>query len=409
MRTSTHDNLALTLSAQGIRRVAKKRKTNSLHEDLHTERPLMAGVATTLVFFTIGSSWTADLSHLGVTAVLFVWLFAVMIWCAFGVVRHAEVLAEYLGEPYGTLILTVAAVSIEVTIMATVMLNGDPNPTLPRDTVFAVLMIVLNGMIGLSVIAGALNHRQQQYNLQGAVAFLAVITCLSVISLVVPTFTISTPDHTMTTLQAIVFSILTALLYGGFLMIETVRHRAFFMETKAINRVTGAEPAHGPGQEPRQGLRFGPRRSVSYHAVLLFFTLLPVVLLSERLAEVIDYGIEKMHAPTTLGGILIAILILSPEGLTAFQAARHNHLQRSVNLLLGSALSTIGLTIPVMLALSLVINLPLQMGLESVPAILLMLTLFIAQMTFSGAPTNILLGSVHLVLFVAFIVLIFNP
>ena len=110
------------------------------------------------------------------TAAIFIWLFAVMIWCAFGVVRHAEVLAEHLGEPFGTLILTIAAVSIEVTIMATVMLSGDPNPTLPRDTVFAVLMIVLNGMIGLSVIVGAMHHRQQQYNLQGAVAFLAVIS-----------------------------------------------------------------------------------------------------------------------------------------------------------------------------------------------------------------------------------------
>jgi Ca2+:H+ antiporter len=378
-----------------------KRKPSSLSDDLRAERPVLAGAASTLIFFTVGATWTDDLTHLGVTAGLFIWLFAVMIWCAFGVVRHAEMLAEYLGEPYGTLILTIAAVSIEVTIMGTVMLSGDPNPTLPRDTVFAVLMIVLNGMIGLSVIVGALNHRQQQYNLQGAVAFLAVITCLSVISLVVPTFTTSTADHTMTTLQAIVFGLLTVLLYGGFLMIETVRHRAFFMERKGVNRIAGAEPAHEPG--------LGPRRSITYHAVLLFLTLLPVVLLSEKLAEVIDYGIEKLHAPTTLGGILIAILILSPEGLTAFQAARRNHLQRSVNLLLGSALSTIGLTIPVMLALSLVINLPLQLGLESVPAILLMLTLFIAQMTFSGAPTNILLGGVHLVLFITFIVLIFNP
>ena len=291
-----------------------KRKPSSLSDDLRAERPVLAGAASTLIFFTVGATWTDDLTHLGVTAGLFIWLFAVMIWCAFGVVRHAEMLAEYLGEPYGTLILTIAAVSIEVTIMATVMLSGDPNPTLPRDTVFAVLMIVLNGMIGLSVIVGALNHRQQQYNLQGAVAFLAVITCLSVISLVVPTFTTSTADHTMTTLQAIVFGLLTVLLYGGFLMIETVRHRAFFMERKGVNRIAGAEPAHEPG--------LGPRRSITYHAVLLFLTLLPVVLLSEKLAEVIDYGIEKLHAPTTLGGILIAILILSPEGLTAFQAAR---------------------------------------------------------------------------------------
>ena len=150
-------------------------------------------------------------------------------------------------------------------------------------------------------------------------------------------------------------------------------------------------------------------RSIGYHAALLFITLLPVVLLAEQLAKVIDFGIETLHAPTTLGGILIAILILSPEGLTSYQAARRNELQRSVNLSLGSALSTIGLTIPVMLALSLAVGIPLQLGLESAQAILLVLTLFITQMTFSGAPTNILLGSVHLVLFVTFIVLIFNP
>jgi Ca2+:H+ antiporter len=256
-------------------------------------------------------------------------------------------------------------------------------------------------MIGLSVIVGAMHHRQQQYNLQGAVAFLAVISCLAVISLVLPTFTTSTADHSMTTLQAIVFGLLTALLYGGFLAIQTMRHRAFFEEARAVNRVAGAEPAHEPGH--------GPKRSIRYHAVLLAMTLLPVVLLSEQLANVIDFGIEKLHAPTTLGGILIAILILSPEGLTAYQAARRNQLQRSVNLSLGSALSTIGLTIPVMLALSLAIGIPLQLGLDSAQAILLALTLFIAQMTFSGAPTNILLGSVHLVLFVTFIVLIFNP
>jgi Ca2+:H+ antiporter len=379
--------------------MARKRKAASLVQDLRAERPVLVGAATTLIFFTVGAAWTSDNSNLAVTAAIFVWLFTVMIWCAFGVVRHAEVLAGHLGEPFGTLILTIAAVCVEVTIMATVMLTGDPNPTLPRDTVFAVLMIVLNGMIGLSVIAGAVRHRQQQYNLQGAVAFLAVISCLAVVSMVLPTFTTSTADHSMTTLQAIVFGLLTALLYGGFLAIQTMRHRAFFEEARA--RVAGAEPAHEPGH--------GPKRSIGYHAALLFITLLPVVLLAEQLAKVIDFGIETLHAPTTLGGILIAILILSPEGLTSYQAARRNELQRSVNLSLGSALSTIGLTIPVMLALSLAVGIPLQLGLESAQAILLVLTLFITQMTFSGAPTNILLGSVHLVLFVTFIVLIFNP
>jgi Ca2+/H+ antiporter len=222
--------------------MAKKRKAASLVQDLRAERPVLVGAATTLIFFTVGAAWTSDNSNLAVTAAIFVWLFAVMIWCAFGVVRHAEVLAGHLGEPFGTLILTIAAVSVEVTIMATVMLTGDPNPTLPRDTVFAVLMIVLNGMIGLSVIAGAVRHRQQQYNLQGAVAFLAVISCLAVVSMVLPTFTTSTADHSMTTLQAIVFGLLTALLYGGFLAIQTMRHRAFFEEARARVRRRGTRP-----------------------------------------------------------------------------------------------------------------------------------------------------------------------
>ena len=385
--------------------MATKPKSGSLADDIRAEIPMLAGVATTAIFFSVGKAWTEDFSQPALTAALFIWLFAVMIWCAFGVVRHAEVLAEHLGEPFGTLILTVAVVSIEVTIMATVMLNGDPNPTLPRDTVFAALMIVLNGMIGLSVIVGAVRYREQQYNLQGAVAFLAVISSLAVISLVLPTFTTSTPDSSMTALQAVVFGVMTASLYGGFLIIQTMRHRAFFMEAKtkpaAGKRGAGAEPGHAPGH--------GRQHSIGYHAALLVVSLLPVVLLSKPLAKVIDYGIEKLHAPTTLGGIVIAILILSPEGLTSFQAARQNQLQRSVNLSLGSALSTIGLTIPAMLALSLLIGIPLQLGLAPAEAILLVLTLFIAQMTFSGAPTNILLGGVHLVLFATFIVLIFNP
>jgi Ca2+:H+ antiporter len=384
--------------------MAKKRKTGSLSQNIRAEVPMLAGMVTTAIFFTVGKGWTEDFSYPVLTAALFAWLFAVMIWCAFGVVRHAEVLAEYLGEPYGTLILTIAVISIEVTIMATVMLHGGPNPTLPRDTVFAVLMIVLNGMVGLSVMVGALRHQQQQYNLQGAVAFLAVISCLVVISLVLPTFTTSTKGPSMTVLQASVFGLLTAMLYAGFLMIQTIRHRSFFMETArapAGNRRGSAGAEHHASH--------GPKNSILYHAVLLIVNLLPVVLLSKPLAHVIDYGIEELHAPTALGGVMIAILVLSPEGLTSYQAARRNQLQRSVNLSLGSALSTIGLTIPTMLAISLLTGTPLELGLPPAETVLLVLTLFIAHMTFSGAPTNILLGGVHLVLFAAFIVLIFNP
>jgi Ca2+:H+ antiporter len=371
-------------------------KTGQFLTNLRAEAPVLAGVATTAIFFTVGKGWADDFSQALFSVAIFIWLFAVMIWCAFGVVRHAEILAEYLGEPYGTLILTISVVSIEVTIMATVMLHGGPNPTLPRDTVFAVLMIVLNGMVGLSVVVGAWRHRQQQYSLQGAVAFLAVISCLSVISLVLPTYTTSTKGPTLTVLQATVFGVLTAALYAGFLGIQTVRHRTFFVEA-------------APAGHAAHHQALGPKHSAAYHTLLLVLTLLPVVLLSKPLAHIIDYGIEQLGEPTALGGILIAVLVLAPEGLTSFQAARRNQLQRSVNLSLGSALSTIGLTIPSMLAISLITGTPLELGLVPAEAILLVLTLFIAQMTFSGAPTNILLGAVHLVLFATFVVLIFNP
>src|SRR3569623_919617 len=177
-------------SSSGSRREPRRRPTgHGLGGVLRAELPMLCGLAVTAVVLLGGHRLTHDFSNLAVTAAVFLVLFAVMIWCAFGVVRHAEVLAHYCGEPYGTLILTLSAVAIEVTIMATVMLTGDPNPTLPRDTVYAVLMIVLNVMVGVSVIAGALRHRQQQYSLQGAVAFLAVITTLGVISLVIPPFT----------------------------------------------------------------------------------------------------------------------------------------------------------------------------------------------------------------------------
>jgi Ca2+:H+ antiporter len=373
-----------------------RHRRTSWREALRAELPMLAGWTLVLVFFTIGKSWSTDFSRPTVTLAAFVVLFAAMIWCAFAVVRHAEVLAEDLGEPYGTLILTLAVITIEVTVMATVMLGGNPNPTLPRDTVYAVLMIVLNGMVGLSIVIGALRHRQQQYNLEGALAFLAVISSLAVLSLVLPTFTHSTAHGSLTRLQAVVFGLITALLYVAFLSAQTLRHRSFFVE----------------GQGPAEGVAHavgGPRHSLAFHAVLLIVTLLPVVLLSKPLARIIDYGIEEAGAPTALGGIVIALLVLAPEGLSALQAASRNQLQRAVNLSLGSALSTIGLTIPTMLALSLAFGIPLEIGLEPDEVVMLVLTLFIARMTFSGAPTNFVLGSVHLLVFAGFIVLVFSP
>jgi len=375
---------------------------------LKSELGLIAGVITTALFFTVGKDWLADLTSLPWLILMFVWLFGVMIWCAFGVVRHADALAEILGEPYGTLVLTVAVVSIEVTILATIMLGPTPNPTLPRETMFAILMIVLNGMVGTVLAVGGLRYVQQQYSLQGALAYLAVITPLAFLALVVPTFTQSTTGPTLTTQQAIVFGTLTALLYGAFLIIQTTRHRSFFIQPKnkaKQNALDGDVPTPA-GPEPHT---HGPVYSGPYHAVLLLATLLPVVLLSKPLARLLDTGVAQLGLPNALGGVVIAMLILSPEWTAALQAAMRDQLQRAVNLSLGSAVSTIGLTVPVMLAISILTGTPLNLGLNEVEIVLLAVTLFVCHITFSGAPTNILLGLVHLVLFAAYVLLIFKP
>lgn len=381
---------------------------------VRAELGLIAGVVTTILFFTVGADWLKDLSSVTWLSFMFIWLFGVMIWCAFGVVRHADALAEILGEPYGTLILTIAVISIEVAILATIMLGKTPNPTLPRDTMFAILMIVLNGMVGTVLAVGGLRYVQQQYNLQGALAYLAVITPLAFIALVVPVFTASTFGPTLQTHQAIVFGTMTALLYGAFLTIQTTRHRKFFIQPKPskktkTSQVAAADRVPEPDTDMPDHSHHGPKYSGATHAILLLSTLLPVVLLSKPLATILDHGIAQVGLPNALGGVVIAMLILSPEWTAALQAAMRDQLQRAVNLSLGSALSTIGLTVPIMLAISLFTGTPLKLGLNSVDIVLLSVTLFVCHITFSGAPTNILLGFVHLVLFGTYVLLIFKP
>ncbi len=371
---------------------------------LRPELGMIVGVVTTALFYSIGKEWLAELNSLPWLVFMFTWLFGVMIWCAFGVVRHADALAEIFGEPYGTLILTVSVISMEVTILATVMLSGAPNPTLPRETMFAILMIVLNGMVGTVLAVGGLRHVVQQYNLQGALAYLAVITPLAVLALVLPTFTQTTSGPTLSTQQAVVFGTLTVLLYGAFLTIQTTRHRSFFLQPKPKGQ---AVESHAPASpEPHS---HGPIYSPPYHAILLLATLMPVVLLSKPLATLLDHGVEQIGLQNALVGVVIAVLILSPEWAAALSAARRDQLQRAVNLSLGSALSTIGLTVPVVLAISILTGTPLELGLSPVEIVLLAVTLFVSHITFSGAPTNILLGFVHLVLFAAYLLLIFKP
>ena len=403
-RKAKPTNPSKTAKTAKAAKSAKAVTGGGIMERVRAELGLIAGIVSTVIFFTIGEPWVSNLDSSQNLIVLFAWLFGVMVWCAFGVVRHADALAEILGEPYGTLILTTAVISIEVTILATIMFSGDPNPTLPRETMFAILMIVLNGMVGTVLAIGGLRYVEQEYNLQGAMAYLAVITPLAVIALVVPTFTIATTDPTFTPRQAVGFGSLTALLYGAFLVIQTTRHRKFFIQPKRSSSKS-ARRAESASSKPHQHAKI---YSAPYHAVLLLATLVPIVLLSKPLSRLLDYSVEQVGLPIALSGIVIAVLILSPEWAAACQAAVRNNLQRAVNLSLGSALSTIGLTVPVVLAISVLTGTPLELGLSNVEIVLLTVTLFVCQMTFSGAPTNVLLGLVHLVLFSAYLMLVFT-
>ncbi|MDA7946466.1 MAG: calcium:proton antiporter [Hyphomicrobiaceae bacterium] len=390
------------MAAKTVRKGRVKTRRSTYAALAKQELALFGGIATAVLFGIFGEFWLSHLDTYHIGVLLFFWLFGVMVWCSFSVVRHADSLAELLGEPYGTLILTLSVISIEVTMIAGIMLGGENNPTLPRDTMFAILMIVLNGMVGLTLVIGALRHGQQHYNLQGATAFLAVITTLAVLSLVIPDFTTTTATPTFSHLQAAIFATLTLLLYGAFLMIQTVRHKTFFMEPEGTQR-------------PAEQLSVGHSKhrikihSIPYHAVLLFLTLLQVILLSEFLSKILNHSVEEVGMPIAFSGIVIAMMVLAPEGMAAIEAAARNRLQRAVNLCLGSALSTIGLTIPAVLAISLYTGVSLELGLDRVELVLLMLTLFISLITFSGVPTNLLLGVVHLVLFFSYLTLVFEP
>jgi Ca2+:H+ antiporter len=385
---------------------ASPRARGMIKEFARSEGALMFGALTTVLFYAFPDTLAADLAVDAQTIALFLWLFASMLWCAFGVVRHGECLAETLGEPSGTLILTLAVIVIEVSVIGSVMLLGENEPTLARDTMFAVLMIILNAMVGLALLVGGLRYREQHYNLQGAKAFLAVLVPLAILILVLPDFTISARPAEFTPAQALFFAAMTVVLYGVFLVIQTIRHRNQFIQPDVA--VEAAPDPLAPDETAREHGHH-EIRSVPYHALLLLATMLPVVLLSKKLASFVDYGIETMRAPAELGGLIVAALVLAPEGLGALRAALANRLQRCVNILLGSALGAISLTAPAILMIGLIIDRRVALGLDQVEMVLLLLTLAVSTLTFTGGRTNILQGAVHLVLFFAYIGLIFQP
>ena len=380
--------------------VLPRAERRRLRAGLGAAAPAIAGMVGVVFAYLFRRELFGDLHNIPLTALLFLWLFGTMMWCAFGAVRHAGAIAERLGEPYGTLVLTLSMTVIEVSLLAAIMLHGEANPTLARDAMFATLMIGLNGMVGAALLLGAMRYWEQEYNLAGARAFLVVIASLAVFALIIPNYTKTAPDPSQDPVKALLFASITVLFYVVFVVIQTMRHRAFF-----------AEPAgNGHGDQPyRAQLAEARRGSLAGHVALLLLTLVPIVLLAQFLAIIVDFGIEDLDLPDALGGVLIAILVLSPEGLTAFHAALVNQLQRAVNVCLGSALATIGLTIPAALIIGLMTGCKVHLGLDQVETVLLILTLFVSGLTFGGARTNVLQGVVHLLLFIVYVALIFSP
>lgn len=381
------------------------RHPRRLFTALRAEASLFAGSATAALLYTVGKEWLTDLSDPLRAMGLFIWIFTMILWCALNVVRHADHLAEKLGEPFGTLILTFAVVSIEVSLMASIMVFGADAPTLARDTMMAVLMIVLNGMVGVALLIGGIRHGEQEFNLQGARAFLSVLVPLATMALILPRSTISTPEPTLSPMQGALFAAITIALYATFLGIQTRRHRGFFQQPNAGD----ADAPHPVAENHSHRSEGRASRSTTFHGLLLLLTMLPAVLLSEKLATLVDYGVETLHAPAALGGVLIATLVLTPEGISALHAAIANRLQRAVNICLGSVLSTIGLTVPAVLIIGLVTGEDVVLGIDDNSLVLLVLTLFVSALTFGGPRTNMLQGAVHLVIFFVYLVLIFNP
>ncbi|GGB28753.1 ionic transporter y4hA [Sphingomonas metalli] len=315
----------------------------------------------------------------------------VLIGSVLAAVHHAEVVAHRVGEPFGTLILAVAVTVIEVSLIVSLMLSdaGDAS-ALARDTVFAAIMIILNGIVGLCLLAGGVRHGEQRFSLRGASAALNVLAAMAVLSLVLPNYVSSAPGPLYSPSQLVMVAVVSLILYGTFVMVQTVRHREYFLP--AEEDLPGEAHAEPPGD----------RATLAALGVLVV-ALVAVVLLAKGLSAKVESAILSAGLPLAIVGVVIAALVLAPESLAAYRAAKRNRLQTSLNLALGSALATIGLTIPSVAVVSLFLGLPLALGIGAKQMTLLVLSLFTITLTLGNGRTTVLGGAVHLVIFAVYL------
>ncbi|MGM4989990.1 calcium:proton antiporter [Tardiphaga sp. 215_C5_N2_1] len=339
---------------------------------------------------SLGIGFTETTAGIVFAVVLLVILFGTV----FAAVHHAEVIAHKIGEPFGTLLLTLAVTIIEVALIASIMLGDKAVPTLARDTVFAVVMIVCNGLVGICILVGGLRYREQDFQVTGSNIYLSVLIVMATITLILPNYTLTTPGPFYSNAQLAFVSVATIMLYAVFLYTQTIRHQDYFVADGSGEGAVGGHVSN---------------RLLAVSAVLLLVSLLAVVLLAKKFSLVVDAGIERIGAPEAFAGILVALLILLPESVAAISAARGNDLQKSINLALGSSLATIGLTIPAVAVAAYALNKELVLGLSAQKMVLLVMTFVLSMLTFGTGRTNILFGLVHLVVFAVFIFMVFVP
>lgn len=354
--------------------------------------PILAAVALVL-------TWNQTLPAIGVVVTG-----AVLIGAVLAAVHHAEVVAHRVGEPFGSLVLAVAVTVIEVALIITLMVSGKGTETLARDTAFAAVMITLNGIVGISLLLGGLRHNLPRFNPEGAGAALGVVVTLTTLTLVLPTFTVSEEGARFSPAQLVFVAIVSLVLYGAFVATQTRGHRDFFLPVDKKGVIIVEEDADGDGHADPP-----TNRETMRSLVLLLVSLVAVVGLAKAVSPAIETGVEAAGIPNTFVGVVIALLVLLPEGLAASKAALRNRMQTSLNLGLGSAMATIGLTIPAIAVATIWLPGPLTLGLGPVQMVLFALTVIVSLLTIIPGRATRLTGVVHLVLLLAFVFLAISP
>ncbi len=329
--------------------------------------------------------------HLRLGGILILAIALALPGSVFAAVHHAEVVAQRVGQPLGTLVLALAVTLIEVALIVSLMIaGGTETDALARDTVFATVMIILNGIIGLCLLLGGIRHREQAFSTDAVSAALVALGAIVVLTLVFPNYTVTTPGPYYSYSQLVLIAIVSLAIYGAFVFTQTIAHRGFFLDD---NRSTDPQ-THA--DKPSNG-------ASALSAALLMACLAAVVMLAKKLAPGLENAIARAGAPSAVVGVVIATIVLLPEGLAALRAARANRLQTSLNLALGSALASIGLTIPAVSVVSLYLHRQLALGIDIKSIVLLVLSLFITSIALRTGRTIVLHGIALLVIFVVYL------